>query len=152
MRRYGEAVRLDQVYRPRPGVYAILLRGSRLLATHQQDPTPEYQLPGGGIDPGEHPVAALHREVFEETGWKIEIQRRLGAFRRFTYMPEYDRWAEKICAIYLARPVRRIGPPSESGHSAVWMPAEAGLELLGNAGDRAFLATALARQSLIAPR
>jgi len=143
IRRYGEPLKQGQRYKRRPGVYAILLDGADLLATHQQEPVPEYQLPGGGIDPGEHPVAALHREVFEETGWRVAVERRLGAFRRFTYMPEYDMWAEKVCTIYLARPVRRLGPPSEAGHSAVWMPVEAGLDLLGNAGDRAMLARAL---------
>ena len=143
IRRYGEPLRQGQRYRRRPGVYAILLDGGDLLATHQAEPVPEYQLPGGGIDPGEHPVAALHREVFEETGWRIAIDRRLGAFRRFTYIPEYDLWAEKLCSVYLARPVRRLGPPSEAGHQAVWMPVEAGLELLGNPGDRAMLARAM---------
>ncbi|MEY4696658.1 MAG: hypothetical protein RIT14_1086 [Pseudomonadota bacterium] len=143
IRRYGEAVKAGQRYKRRPGVYAILLSGEDLLTTHQQNPIPEYQLPGGGIDPGEHPVAALHREVFEETGWRVQVTRRLGAFRRFTFMPEYDLWAEKLCTIYLARPVRPHGPPSEPGHTAVWMPAVAGLDLLGNAGDRAMLARAL---------
>lgn len=143
MRRYGEAVKAGQTYRPRPGVYAVLLDGADLLATHQASPLPEYQLPGGGIDPGEHPVAALHREVLEETGWRISVVRRMGAFRRFTYMPEYDRWAEKICSIYLGRPVRRIGAPSEEGHTAVWMPASVALDVLGNDGDKAFLASAL---------
>lgn len=143
MRRYGEAVKTGQIYRPRPGVYAVLLAGSELLITHQARPFSEYQLPGGGIDPGEHPIAALHREVFEETGWRIEITRRMGSFRRYTYMPDYDRWADKVCTIYLARPIRPIGPPSEPGHSAVWVPAQHGLTLLGNAGDRAFLARAL---------
>ncbi len=149
MRRYGEAVKAGQTYRPRPGVYAILLNGADLLTTHQARPNPEYQLPGGGIDPGEHPIAALHREVFEETGWRIAISRRLGAFRRFTYMPEYDRWAEKICTIYLARPVRPIGPPSEAGHTAVWMSAQAALDVLGNEGDRAFLSLVLRRMAHI---
>lgn len=143
IRRYGEAVKAGQRYKRRPGVYAILLSGEDLLTTHQQNPIPEYQLPGGGIDTGEHPVAALHREVFEETGWRVQVTRRLGAFRRFTFMPEYDLWAEKLCTIYLARPVRPHGPPSEPGHTAVWMPAVAGLDLLGNAGDRAMLARAL---------
>lgn len=143
IRRYGEAVKAGQRYKRRPGVYAILLSGEDLLTTHQQNPIPEYQLPGGGIDPGEHPVAALHREVFEETGWRVQVTRRLGTFRRFTFMPEYDLWAEKLCTIYLARPVRPHGPPSEPGHTAVWMPAVAGLDLLGNAGDRAMLARAL---------
>lgn len=139
MRRYGESVKPGQVYKPRPGVYAVILRGSSLLATHQAEPTPEFQLPGGGIDRNEHPIAALHREVFEETGWKIKVVRRLGAFRRFTYMPEYDKWAEKVCAIYLARPVLQLGPATEPGHHAVWMGATDGLDLLGNDGDRAFL-------------
>ena len=145
IRRYGEAVRTGQRYRRRPGVYAVLLRGDSLLTTFQAEPLPELQLPGGGIDPGEHPIAALHREVIEETGWKIAIRRRLGAFRRFTYMPEYDLWAEKVCTVYLAHPVLRLGPPTEPGHSAVWLPAPEALRLLGNAGDRAVLAALLAQ-------
>ncbi|MFN3722410.1 MAG: NUDIX hydrolase [Paracoccaceae bacterium] len=146
MRRYGEPVKPGQKYRPRPGVYAVLLNGNQVLTTHQANPTPEFQLPGGGIDPGEHPIPALHREVFEETGWKISVIRKMGAYRRFTYMPEYDKWAEKICTIYLARPVLRLGPPSEMGHTAVWMPAAQALDRISNTGDRAFLAQALSRQ------
>ena len=73
----------------------------------------------------------------EETGWHIAGLRRLGAFRRFTFMPEYDLWAEKICTIYVARPVLRVGPPTEPGHQAVWMEPAAALDLLGNPGDRA---------------
>ena len=137
IRRYGEQVKQGQRYRRRPGVYAILLDGDELLATHQAAPVPEYQLPGGGIDAGEHPVAALHREVFEETGWRIAVQRRLGAFRRFTYMPEYDLWAEKVCHIYVARPVLRLGPPVEPLHTAMWCPAVDAVDLLSNAGEQA---------------
>jgi 8-oxo-dGTP diphosphatase len=140
IRRYGEAVRAGQRYRRRPGVYAILLRGDDILCTHQAEPTPEVQLPGGGIDPGEHPIAALHREVREETGWTIGGLRRVGAFRRFTYMPEYDKWAEKVCTVYLARPLRPIGPPTETGHTAVWLGAWDAVHMLGNPGDRAMLA------------
>jgi 8-oxo-dGTP diphosphatase len=97
------------------------------------------QLPGGGIDPGEGPLQALHREVFEETGWKIGAARRLGAFRRFTYMPEYDLWAEKLCMIYMAQPVRTLGPPSEAGHTPVWATPALAARKLGNAGDRHFV-------------
>lgn len=139
IRRYGEAVRAGARYTRRPGAYAILMLGREVLLTHQAEPIPEYQLPGGGIDPGESALAALHREVFEETGWRIAAPRRLGAFRRFTYMPEYDLWAEKLCHIYLARPVRRHGPPTEPGHTAIWMPAGTAAAHLANAGDRAFL-------------
>jgi 8-oxo-dGTP diphosphatase len=58
-------------------------------------------------------------------------------------MPEYDLWAEKLCTIYVARPVLRIGPPTEAGHKAVWMDPQMALTLLGNPGDRAMLARAL---------
>jgi 8-oxo-dGTP diphosphatase len=140
IRRYGEPVKPGQRYRRRPGVYAVLLRGNSILTTFQQAPVPEFQLPGGGIDAGEQPVAALHREVIEETGWKIDLIRRIGAFRRFTYMPEYDLWAEKLCTVYLARPVLCLGPPSEAGHMAVWLPVDDAVARLGNPGDRAMLA------------
>ena len=147
IRRYGEQVVAGQIYRRRPGVYAILLRGDDILLTHQAEPDNEFQLPGGGIDPGEHPLPALHREVIEETGWRITGARRFGAFRRFCYMPDYDRWAEKICTIYVAQPTLRLGPPTEKGHSAHWMPAPQALDLLGNDGDRALLAQALASRT-----
>lgn len=140
IRRYGEPVKAGVRYKRRPGVYTVLLRGDSILATHQSQPIPEFQLPGGGIDRGEHPITALHREVREETGWKIAIERRIGAFRRFTYMPEYDMWAEKICTVYLAKPVLRLGPPSEPGHTAVWISVTDAITLLGNDGDRAMLA------------
>lgn len=145
IRRYGEALKAGQRYRRRVGVYAVCLRGGQILTTLQEAPVPEIQLPGGGIDPGEHPVAALHREVMEETGWRIAIGPRLGVYRRFTYMPDYDMWAEKVCLIHLARPTLRIGPPTEAGHHAVWMPAAEALGELASEGDRAMLARALTR-------
>jgi 8-oxo-dGTP diphosphatase len=143
IRRFGERLVRDQRYKHRPSAYAVLLRGRDVLLTHQAEPEPEYQLPGGGIDHGESPVHALHREAFEETGWSITGLRRIGAFRRFAYMPEYDLWAEKVGAVYLARPVRRIGSPSEPGHRAVWMPVEDAMDHLANASDRHFLLRAL---------
>ncbi len=143
IRRYGEAATRGQSYRRRPGVYGVLLRGSQILLTYQAAPVPECQLPGGGIDRGEAPIAALHREVFEETGWHIGPPRWLGTYRRFTYMPEYGFWAEKVCAIFIARPTLRMGPPSEAGHNAIWADARDAVDLLDNVGDRAMLARAL---------
>ncbi len=136
MRRYGDSPKAGQSYTFRPGVYVILPRAGKLLLTHQSTPYPEFQLPGGGVDPGEHPLTALHREVFEETGWRIAEARRLGAFRRFTWMPEYEIWAEKLCVIYTARPVFALGDPTEPGHSAHWVPTDVAAQVLGNPGER----------------
>ena len=109
------------------------------MLTLQAEPGREIQLPGGGIDPGEQPVAALHREVLEETGWRIAAPRRLTVCRRFTYMPEYDLWAEKLCHIYVARAVRPLHPPTEPGHAALVVPAAEAVALVASAGDRAIL-------------
>lgn len=140
IRRFGPPPEPGRRYIRRPGAYALLPLGGRLLLTHQAEPEPEVQLPGGGIDPGESPLRALHREVAEETGWHIAGAQRIGAFRRFVFMPEYDLWAEKICIVFLARPVLRIGTPSEPGHRAVLLPAAEAALMLGNPGDRFFAA------------
>ncbi len=140
--RLGDPPRPGQRYIRRPGVYAVLLRGTEVLLTHQAEPYPEFQLPGGGVDPGESPFRSLHREVMEETGWTIAAPVHLGTYRRFTWMPEYQLWAEKVCHIFAARPARRIGPPTETGHTAVWMPADLAVTALATEGDRAFLAMA----------
>ena len=137
--RFGASPDPARRYRLRPGAYAILPRAGRVLLTVQYDDTDDIQLPGGGIDPGESPRTALFREVVEETGWAIAAPRRIGAFRRFVFMPEYDLWAEKLCHIYVARPTRRIGPPSEPDHAPLWMPVADAARALANPGDRAML-------------
>jgi len=139
MRRYGEPRKRGISYGFRPSVYAILPLDGQLLLTHQQEPEPEIQLPGGGIDPGEPLIAALHREVIEETGWRIGQAQRLGAYRRFTFMPEYRKWAEKVCHIFVARPIRPLGPPAETGHTALWADPLVAAEAVASPGDRAFV-------------
>ncbi len=138
IRRFGDPPEPGRTYQRRIGAYGILPLGCNLLLTCQFDPDPDLQLPGGGVDPGESPIVALHREVFEETGWRIATPRRVGAFRRFVFMPEYDLWAEKICLIYQARPVRRLGPPSEVDHEPLWMGARQAAAMLDNPGDQYF--------------
>jgi len=140
MRRYGTPRRFDVKYTMRPGAYGIISHGQDLLLTLQVLEKAEIQLPGGGIDAGETPIQALHREVFEETGYHIKVRKRLGAFQRFTYMPEYDIWAQKVCHIYLCGPARMISEPKEPNHTALWMNAIEAQSVLGNPGDAAFVA------------
>ena len=145
IRRFGASPEQGKCYTRRPGAYVILPSQGKILVTHQAAPVWEFQLPGGGIDPGESPSQALHREVIEETGWAIAKPRRLGTFRMFVEMPEYTLQAEKICSVFLAHPARKIGPPRERGHSAHWVPKELVPDLLKNAGARHFMRTYLAR-------
>lgn len=139
MRRFGRPIDQKQKYTDRPGAYGIILSDRGVLLTHQSTPYSELQLPGGGIDPGETPIAALHREVMEETGWRIAVTRRLGAYQRYTYMPDYDLHARKVCHIFLARAGRKVAEPSEPHHSAHWVSPSLAVDCLASEGDAAFL-------------
>ena len=139
IKRVGEPPLANQRYILRPGVYAILPLENRFLLTAQVTPELDVQLPGGGVDPGESPLQTLHREVLEEIGWRVANPRRLGAFRRFVYMPEYDLWAEKLCHVYVAHPVRQISEPIEPDHITLVLSGAEAVSALGNDGDRMFL-------------
>ena len=60
--------------RQRVAAYALLLRDGQVLLTRMSERTRipgRWTLPGGGIDHGEEPRAALVREVHEETGLHV---------------------------------------------------------------------------------
>ena len=64
----------------RAGAGAVIVDGSGgILAFDRADVSgPAWQLPQGGLDPGEEPEAAAFREVFEETGIPRERLELLG--------------------------------------------------------------------------
>lgn len=64
----------------RVGAYAVVLSERGVLGTVNSELTAvpgTWALPGGGVDPGESPAQAVEREVFEETGQHIRINRVL---------------------------------------------------------------------------
>jgi 8-oxo-dGTP pyrophosphatase MutT (NUDIX family) len=69
----------DVPRRQRIAAYAVLLRGNaedrEVLLTRMSSRTRiqgRWTLPGGGLDHGEEPRAAVRREVYEETGLRVE--------------------------------------------------------------------------------
>lgn len=60
--------------------YAICVRDGQILLARSpaQDGTPEWVVPGGGMEHGEDPYDTVRREVEEETGYRIEVTGLLG--------------------------------------------------------------------------
>lgn len=63
--------------RQRVGAYAVCIDDGRLLMTHLIG-VQRWTLPGGGLDHGEDPYDAVIREVEEETGLVVQLDRLLG--------------------------------------------------------------------------
>ncbi len=140
IRRHGTPPPPGRRHRVRPGAYALLrLPGTDdlLLTAGPSGGRETVQLPGGGIEPGEHPIAALHREVREETGWIIAAPRLWRTYRLFAWMPELGRHVEKVCGVWIARPVRRAGAATEPGHRAIVLPLREAARMLDSPGDMA---------------
>ncbi len=67
----------------RLGIKAFIVREGKILIVKEKvkrfgKETIIYDVPGGGIDPGENLEAALKREVMEEVGLQIEIGKPVG--------------------------------------------------------------------------
>ena len=91
-----------------------------------------WWLPGGGVEHGEHPVAALEREVAEETGYAC----RVGALRD------------------VLSDIVELGPPPVALHSVrlVYDAAITGGSLRHEAGgEAAWLTLAEAREIRVVP-
>jgi 8-oxo-dGTP pyrophosphatase MutT (NUDIX family) len=63
------------------GVFALILRGDRLLISEYRD-RETWNLAGGGVRIGETDIDALRREVRDETGLEVHVYGRVGGERR----------------------------------------------------------------------
>jgi len=63
----------------RVAAYCIIIDGGKMLLSHwNENGSNGWTLPGGGLDPYEDPADAAMREVFEETGYRAELDELLG--------------------------------------------------------------------------
>lgn len=99
---------------------AAIVDGGRLLAARRTDPAEvagRWEFPGGKVEPGEDPDAAVVREVREELGCGIEVVRRLAGEQ-----PIRDGYTLRVA---LARLTDGEPFPLEGEHDAVrWLRAD----------------------------
>ncbi|MGZ9812069.1 RNA pyrophosphohydrolase [Pseudoroseicyclus sp. H15] len=80
-------------YRPCVGIMLANAEGRVFLGQRADMSEPAWQMPQGGIDPGEEPEAAALRELQEETGIapdQVKIVARTQEPLRYDFPPELD--------------------------------------------------------------
>jgi 8-oxo-dGTP diphosphatase len=93
--------------RPEVCVGAVVCRGDQILLVQRANPPQagRWSLPGGRVELGETLVAAVMREIMEETGLVIEVDRFLEAVERISDTHHF------VILDYLARPVDASAEP-----------------------------------------
>ena len=117
-------------YDTRLGGYAVITRDDHVLLALWNEPEPPlWTLPGGGIDLDEDLEAGVVREVFEESGYDVELGAVLGVEtvviapeRRF--QPSGDRWQKNVRVVYAATVTGGELTPELNGSTdeARWIP------------------------------
>lgn len=88
----------------RPSAYALVVHEGQVVVVTIRN-TGKFAFPGGGVHPGETLEEALKREVREEAGLAIEVERFL-TFREsfFHYEPSGNSWHAYLF-YFLCRPL-----------------------------------------------
>ena len=115
---------------PRPAVGVVVHdpdRGVLLLWRHRFiTGTWGYEVPAGGVDPGEHLEQAAAREVLEETGWRPGPLRRLHAYHPTNGL------SDQTHVLFAAHGATEVGPPEDVAEATriEWLPVERVRELV----------------------
>jgi 8-oxo-dGTP diphosphatase len=118
-------------YVDRPAVYGIAAReDGRIACVRIISPNRvSWDLPGGMIDPGEEPEAALQREFLEETGWAVRPGRLITRARQYTCTSRGEHRFNQ--ALFLACTlVEDREAATEHDHELAWVEPLAALERL----------------------
>lgn len=106
-----------------PSVGCALVRGGRALVTirGREPEKGRYDVPGGFLEPGEHPVDGLVREAREELG--VEIDEVSGPVMMATH--RYGEGGDHVLALgFTARIVEGEPAPADDAAGLAWVSLE----------------------------
>ena len=97
--------------------------------------------PKGHVESGETESQTAEREILEETGLRVRVDRRFRAENRYNIRPD----TQKLAVIFVALTDQaEITPPPEEIAEAFWLPVEAAAARLTYERDRKILRDAFA--------
>jgi 8-oxo-dGTP diphosphatase len=73
-----------------PGASAVVVDDAGRILLEQRADDGRWSLPAGAIDPGEQPADTIVREVYEETGVHVTVERLAGTALRGSTYPNGD--------------------------------------------------------------
>ena len=89
--------------------------------------------PKGHVEPGETESQTAEREILEETGLQVKVDRRFRAENRYNIRPD----TQKLVVIFAAQTDQlEIIPQPEEIAEAFWLPVDAALARLTYERDR----------------
>jgi mutator protein MutT len=108
---------------PLVGVGAVVVSDSNvLLVKRGHEPAKGlWSIPGGLIELGETAEAAVRREVKEETGVDVEIERLLDVVDNIVYDDQGKIRFHYVLVEFVARPVTTVARPSSDASDVKWV-------------------------------
>ena len=88
----------------RASVYALVVNRGKILLLNMRT-TNKYFFPGGGIEVGEKAEEALKREVLEEAGIKIKIEKIIHFEESFFYYNHTNEAFHNFSLFYICKPL-----------------------------------------------
>lgn len=138
----------NEVGEIRPGVAAVARDPSGRVLLHRRRVGGGWAPPSGAVEPGESVLAALARELQEEVGLRVEVERLVGLYSDPSYQVVHypdGRVVHFVTSVFVCRAETAEIVGNDEGLSWAWFPPdELPADLLPYA--RVWLADALANR------
>lgn len=102
---YGNNVKVSkEKFKLRISAYGIIIHEGRVLIVNTRS-SGKWFFPGGEVEIGEKIEEAIKREVKEETGIKIEVEKFLTFKETYFYYDPWDKAWQNYSFFYVCRPL-----------------------------------------------